>query len=371
MPTPTPPPPLPQLLDREWLGNPLLAWTAAGGAMLAALAVLLAARWLLAKRAGRYLAARQGHVEAFVGRLLQRTNGLTALVLAVWFGARFLVLTPGVDRVLRIALVLTLALQVISWALVALDYGIQSMLRHRREARGSDDVGLVSATPAIRLLGRIVVIALVALLAAQNLGIDVTAMIAGLGIGGVAIALAVQNILGDLFASLSIVLDRPFVVGDFIVVGDRSGSVENIGLKTTRLRSLSGEQLIFANSDLLGSRIQNFKRMRERRVVLGFRVPFATPVETVPRIATIVRECIEEHRAKVRFERSHFARIGEHGFEFEAVYWILDPDYNAFMDLQQSINLDVCRRLLALGVPFALPARALQFAAPLPPPVAS
>ncbi len=356
--------PLPQFLEREWLGNPVLAWLVAGGATVAALLVLAIARWLLAKRAGRFLAGRGNHVEAFVGRLLQRTNWLTVAVLALWFGARFLELTPGVDRLLRIALVLTLALQAISWAMEALDFTIQAMLRHRREVRGSDDVGLVSAAPAIRFLGRLVVVVLVLLLALQNLGIDITAMIAGLGIGGVAIALAVQNILGDLFASLSIVLDRPFVVGDFIVVGDRSGSVENIGLKTTRLRSLSGEQLIFANSDLLGSRIQNFKRMRERRVVLAFGVPFETPIETVARIGDVVRTCIEEARPKIRFERSHFAAIGDSSFQFEAVYWLLDPEYNAFMDVQQSINLDVCRRLQQLDVQFAYPTRTLHHAGP-------
>jgi small-conductance mechanosensitive channel len=362
-----PVPPSPELLDQQWLGNPVLAWLAAAGATTAAFLLLATARWLLGKRAGGYLAKRNGSFQAFAGRMLQRASWVLVIVLSVWFGARFLDLTDGIERVLRIALVLAAAFQAISWAMEALDYAIAALLRHRREQRGSDDIGLVSAAPAIRFLGRLVVVALIVLLALQNLGIDITAMIAGLGIGGIAIALAVQNILGDLFASLSIVLDRPFVVGDFIVVGDRSGTVELIGLKTTRLRSLSGEQLIFANSDLLGSRIQNFKRMRERRVVLQFGVPFETPIETVARIPAVVRECIEESRPKVRFERSHFASIGDSSFRFEAVYWLLDPDYNPFMDVQQSINLDVCRRLQALGVAFAYPTRTLHLGRGTPP----
>jgi small-conductance mechanosensitive channel len=197
------------------------------------------------------------------------------------------------------------------------------------------------------------------LLAMENLGIDVTAMIAGLGVGGIAVALAVQNILGDLFGSLSIVLDKPFVVGDFIIVGDKLGTVEKIGLKTTRLRALSGEQLIFSNMDLLSSRIQNFKRMSERRVLFSFGVEHSTPIEQVQRIPGIIREAIESQE-RTRFDRAHFFKFGESSLDFEAVYFMLVPDYNSFMDVQQKVNFELLRRLKADGVVFAQPVRKLH-----------
>ena len=179
---------------------------------------------------------------------------------------------------------------------------------------------------------------------------------AGLGIGGVAIALATQSILGDLFASLSIVLDRPFVVGDFIVVGDLMGTVEHVGLKTTRVRSLSGEQLVFSNADLLGSRIRNFKRMAERRIVFAVGVTYQTPAAKLDQIAGVLRE-IATAAPGVRFDRAHLRSFDDSAITFEVVYYVLDPDYNRYMDTQQRINLAIFRQFEAEGIEFAYPTR--------------
>jgi small-conductance mechanosensitive channel len=350
-----------QFLDEVVFGNTIQQWLIAAATTVAALFALATLRRLVAGRAGRFLAGRSQAVAVLAGRLLQRTSWLLVASLSVWFGSRFLALTPGVHKAIQVAVVATLAFQAIAWSIEAMEFGLQAFLERRRGQRAGDDVGITTAAPALRFVGRLIVVVAVVLLALQNLGIDVTAMIAGLGVGGVAVALAVQNILGDLFASLSIVLDRPFLVGDFIVVGERMGTVEHIGLKTTRVRSLSGEQIIFANSDLLSSRIQNFKRMRERRVELALGVTWQTPLEMVARLPGVLRECIEEQQ-RTRFERAHFKGYGASSLELEAVYWVLDPDQNVHMDLQQAILLAIGRRFQELGVEFALPTQTVLLA---------
>lgn len=349
---------LPEFLQRDFFGNTALEWCIALAAAVAALFVLLILRRILRSRVGKSLAGRGQRVASFVGRLLQRTNWLLMFVIAVWFGSRFLDRSEGLEKLIQMALVVSVGLQVVSWSMEAIDFALDAFVRRRREYVGGEDPGIATAVPAIQFLGRTVVIVAVALLGLDNLGVDVTAMIAGLGVGGIAVALAVQNILGDLFASLSIVLDKPFVVGDFIVVGDRAGTVEKIGLKTTRLRSLSGEQLIFANSDLLGSRIQNFKRMQERRAVFTLGVTYQTPIEVLERIPRMLRECIEA-QSGARYDRAHFKAFGASSLDFECVYWVLVPEFNSYMDVQQAINLEVARRFQAHGIDFAYPTQTL------------
>lgn len=196
------------------------------------------------------------------------------------------------------------------------------------------------------------------LLTLNNFGIDVTALVAGLGVGGIAIALAVQSILGDLFASFTIVLDKPFLVGDFIVVGDNMGNVEKIGIKTTRVRSISGEQLIFPNGQLLQGQIKNFKRMQERRILFNLGVVYKTSMENVKKIPLILKEIIGEQE-KARFERSHFKGYGEYALNFETVYWVEDPDFNVYMDIQQRINIKIYERFAKEGIEFAYPTQTI------------
>jgi len=172
------------------------------------------------------------------------------------------------------------------------------------------------------------------------------------------VALAVQNILADLFASLSIALDQPFVIGDFIIVGDYLGTVENIGLKTTRVRSLSGEQLIFANNDLLNSRIRNYKRMGERRVVFSFGVTYQTAYDKLKTIPGVVQDIIESYE-NTRFDRAHFSEFGDFSLAFEVVYFVRSPDYNEYMDIQQGINLALVEHFEQEGIEFAYPTQTL------------
>jgi small-conductance mechanosensitive channel len=199
---------------------------------------------------------------------------------------------------------------------------------------------------------------IIILLGLSNMGVDIAALLAGLGVGGIAVALAAQNVLGDLLASLSIVLDKPFMIGDFIVVGSQMGTVEYVGIKTTRIRSLSGEELVFSNKDLLESRIQNFKRMWERRVVQTVGVTYGTPLATMKQISSWIKAAIVKH-PKLRFDRCNFSKYGDSSLIYEFVFWVSDPDYNIFMDLQEQVLFDLREKLDAENVEFAFPTQTI------------
>jgi small-conductance mechanosensitive channel len=228
----------------------------------------------------------------------------------------------------------------------------------RRHADPGFDGGMATTLAALGFGAKVLLWSALILLGLQNAGVNVSAALTGLGIGGVAIALAVQNILGDIFASVAIVLDRPFVIGDFITVGDLMGTVEHIGIKTTRVRSLYGEQLVLANSQLLQSSIKNYKRMQERRVTFGFRVTHDTPRRAVAQIPGMVRAAVERQR-DVRFDRAHFKGFGDSSLDFEVVFYVLSPDYNRYMDIQQEINLEIMEQFEQEEIEFAFPTRTL------------
>ena len=237
---------------------------------------------------------------------------------------------------------------------------MRAWVNRRKQHSTAEDRAALSSLGIISFIASVLIWSLVLLLTLDNLGVNITALVAGLGIGGVAVALALQNVLGDLFASLSIALDRPFVVGDFLAIDNFLGSVEYIGIKTTRLRSLDGEQIILSNSDILKSRVRNYGRMVERRVQFMIRTAYTTPVELIERIPQVIREAIEAQK-QTRFDRSHFLRHGESALEFETVYIVLSADYNRFMDIQQAINLRIHRKFQEMGVDFAIPVQKLVF----------
>lgn len=342
-------------MDRLLLGIALSTWAAAGttGCIIAfgvpMLRRIIRRRWPGADPTDRSW-------RRLVGLLNARWMPVTTLVVAAACAALMLTPDPRVIASARMALIVMLTFQIIRLVPVVVDW---TLLRGTKAGEGGNaSPGTAGTLAGLRWLILFVAYVLILLLALQNIGVDVTSLIAGLGIGGIAVALAMQNILGDLFASLTIAMDRPFVIGDFIVVGSDMGTVENIGLKTTRVRSLSGEQLVFGNADLLSSRIRNYKRMRERRVVFGFGVVYATPPETLEAINALVRGAVEA-QTNVRFDRCHFHRFGASSLEFEAVYYINSPDYNAHMDAQQAVHLSIVRAFRDGNIEFAFPTQML------------
>jgi len=342
------------ILDYRFLDNTLQDWLLA----LAVTAMALAAIYLL-KRLGQSRLSAFAHQtenrwDDAADSLLAHTRKLFVLIVALFLGSLFLGVADEYRQIINRIAAVALLVQGGLWLNALLVF----WLKQDQERRKQHDPASVATVNAMGYIGRLILWAVVLLLALENLGVDVTALVAGLGVGGIAVALAVQNILGDLFASLSIVLDKPFTIGDFLIIDDHMGSVENIGLKTTRLRSLSGEQLVFSNADLLKSRIKNYGRMFERRVVFRIGVTYQTPHDSLQRIPDIIRSAVEAQEP-VRFDRSHFQSYGDSALLFETVYYVLKADYNLYMDIQQAINLQIHAVFAREGIDFAYPTQTL------------
>lgn len=347
-----------RLVEHEFYGNTLADWL---GAFVVACVVLFALSWLRGQLARRLKArARPGGRLELIAEVIRRINLLWLLVLAVGAAAYTLDLPGKVVKLVQSVELIALFVQL---AILG-SYLFTAWAERHAEAQRLRDPAVATAMGAVTVFGRLAIFALALLLALDNLGFDVTALLAGLGIGGIAVAIASQSILGDLFASLSIVFDKPFVVGDFIVLDSGfMGTVERVGVKTTRLRSLSGEQIVISNADLLKTRIRNFKQMYERRVEFRVEATYETPLETVERVSAILREIVAA-QPRTRFDRAHFKALGESGLVFEVVYFVTVADFNAYMDIQQTINLEIMRRFEAAGIEFAYPTRKLHMAAP-------
>jgi small-conductance mechanosensitive channel len=344
-------------LKHGLLGNPVTDWGLALLVLLGTLFALYVLRYVILRRL-RVLAHRTGArtVEGII-EIATNTRLLFLLALSVYAASLLLELPARSGRVVTAGIVIVLIVQAGLWG----NQAIRLWIEHYRATRGTGDGSARTTTAIVGFIGRLLLWSVVALMLLDNLGINVTALVASLGIGGIAVALAAQNILGDIFASLSIAIDKPFVTGDFIIIDGFMGTVEYIGLKTTRLRSLSGEQIIFANTDLLKSRVRNYKRMNERRVVFQFGVIYRTKAEQLERIPGIVRGIIES-RPHTRFDRAHFWKYGDSSLDFEVVYYVTDREYNLYMDVQQAINLALFRRFTAEGIEFAYPTRTVYLA---------
>jgi len=342
-------------LQRTVLDNPLSQWMLA---LVFASAVVFALR-VLASLVIRHLEGLAGltrtELDDLVIELLKKTRGLFIFLLAIWLGSTFLALSATNAAWLRRGLGIGLLVQGALWATGVVNYSLVRY-RHRQE---EEDPGLATALGALGFVAKAVVWAIFVLLILQNLGVQITAILAGVSVGGIAVALAVQNILGDLLGSLSIILDKPFVIGDFIVVGEFSGTVEHVGLKSTHIRSVSGEQLVFSNSDLLSSRIRNYKRMHERRAVFTLGVTYDTPQEKLEAIPGMVKETVEK-QAQTRFDRCHFKRFGDFSLDIETVFYMTVPEYDSYMDVQQAINLDLYRLFAEEGIQFAFPTQTVH-----------
>lgn len=329
-------------------------------AVAAAIVLTVALRWLRSRGARRLevRAARTPNVwdDALVGAI-RATRTWFLLLVSLRLVAPWLELGRW-SATLHAATLAGGFVQLGLWADLAVRHLVVHLFAPRERTEPPADAASRS-NAALRVLGRALVWSVVALLCLQNLGIDITPLVAGLGVGGIAVALAVQNILGDLFAAFTILLDRPFAVGDFIVVGNESGTVEQIGIKTTRLRSLAGEQIVVGNNDLLGSRIHNYKRMRERRVIFSLGVTYETPLDRLEAIPAIVEQIIEG-QANTRFERAHLKKLGDFAIEYEIVYTLLEPDYVTYLDTHQRVLLEICRRFEEHGVAFAYPTQTVQ-----------
>jgi small-conductance mechanosensitive channel len=347
----------PDPLRWELLGNPLGRWLVAVAVLAGVVAALYVVRRIVLRRLERFAARTATSVDDLVVHLVRRTKFFAIFAVALASAAYVLVVPERAHDVLRNVVVVAVAIQAALWGSEIVTF---ALARHAHRQDGTTDGATATTLTALGYMARGLLWVVILLVALATIGINVTALITGLGVGGVAIALAVQNILGDLFGALSIVLDKPFVVGDTIAVDQLVGTVEHIGLKTTRLRAVSGEQLIFSNADLLRSRIRNLKRQHERRALFTFTLAPDTPTEAVARVPAIVRATVEAVvDPAVRFDRAHFMRTLEAGFEFEVVYHVPTADFMAYLNAQQRINLELLRQFRELGIAFSAGTRTI------------
>lgn len=332
------------------LGNYLLAiGILVGGTLLLKIFMRILAR-SLKKLNEKY----PGETTRMAGETVERTKSVLLLFICAYIGSRVLTLPAAAEKAMRYMVIIAVGIQIGIWA-SALARKLVSLYISRQDNAQE----YASARTMVNLGVRVLIWSAVLLMVLDNMGFTITTLVAGLGVGGIAVAMASQQILADLFASLSIILDKPFRLGDFIIVGDLLGTVENIGLKTTRIRSLSGEEVVLANNDLLSSRIKNYATMQERRVVFTIGVEYNTAYDKLKSIPDWIKEVIESIE-KTRFDRSHFSQYGNFSLNIETVYYVLSPDYLVYMDIQQAINLQIFKKFEQESVVFAFPTQTIH-----------
>lgn len=282
--------------------------------------------------------------------LVSRTSKLFIFTLALTLASLQLNFPPDIQRIIRIAIVFSFWFQMGLWGMASVRFAVD----RKQRTGGGLDPQLATSMDIIMFIAAVAIWAMAFLLALDNLGVQIKPLLAGLGIGGIAIALAVQTLLSDLLASLSIALDKPFVVGDSLQVDDMNGTVENITVRSTRLRSLTGEQIIISNGDIVKARVRNNGRMRERRSAFNVNVSYNTPPEKLREIPALIQDIITK-KPDTRFDRCHLLVMGDWALRFEVVYFMTIADYGAFANVQQAVILEILEALRKAGVELGFP----------------
>ncbi|MEO6187803.1 MAG: mechanosensitive ion channel family protein [Ginsengibacter sp.] len=336
-----------------YFGNSLRDWGIAVGIIVVGFSFIKILRLPVLKRLKRWTQKTANSFDDFLVVAIETVLIPFLYLFVIYAALNYLDFSERTDRILQVAMLVVFTYYVLKLLSSAVQYSIFTFLDKREdsEIKKKQARGLILIFKAV-----IWIIGLVFLM--NNLGYNVTTIITGLGIGGIAVALAAQTILGDLFSYFVIFFDRPFEIGDFIKVDDKSGTVEYIGIKTTRIRAISGEQLVCSNKDLTDSRLHNFKRMEKRRVVFTVGVTYQTPPEKIKLIPSLIKNIIEAE-PDVTFDRSHFSAFGDFSLKFETVYLIHGPDYNQYMDTQQNIYNKMLETFEQEGIEFAFPTQTL------------
>jgi small-conductance mechanosensitive channel len=354
-------------LDQVWLGNSARAWLMAAAAFLVMFTVLPIVRSFVLSRQARLASVKEYSGIQLALLLIGRTSRVFLWIVAVFAAGRFLRSSPPIEQASKVLIVIVVWFQVARWGITAVRFALDRQ-QARHDATG--DPGFRGSIGIVMFVAQLVIFAVAILLALDNLGVNITTLVAGLGIGGIAIALAVQTILGDLLASLSITLDKPFQVGDFLRLDDIEGRVERIGVKSTRLRSISGEQVILANADLLKSRIRNLGRMPEQRALMTLSISYDTAPGQVGDVATLIEKAVAGVPA-ARFEYCVLKTLAETALVFEVCYFVPDPADGRYRRIVDEVNRQVHAALADAGVSFATAARTVPLRPPPSPPAAA
>jgi small-conductance mechanosensitive channel len=342
-----------ELLNQTYFGNTVYMYITAAGIFIVSLLAVLIIKIIVLRRLKKWAESTHTTIDDFIIKGIEKT-----IIPLLYFGAfliavKTLVLDERLSKVLNVIAVVLLTYFTVKLIISVIRFSLNAyMLRKGEPENKQRQIRGILTIINIFVWG----LGLVFLL--DNLGFEISAVIAGLGIGGIAIALAAQTILGDLFSYFVIFFDRPFEIGDFIIVGDKMGAIEYVGIKTTRIRSLGGEQLIFSNTDLVNSRVHNYKRMERRRVLFSLGVVYQTKPDALAEIPGIIKEIIESI-PDTTFDRAHFTKYGDFSLIFEIVYYVHSPEFNVYMDKHQHINLTIYREFEKRGIEFAYPTQTL------------
>lgn len=330
--------------ERLLYGNSLSDWFTAGILALAVWSGLWVLRRLISSRYQQYARVSHPTPIRFIAYLIGNTRQFLFLAIALYAAQQCLTLAPKVQHIVSYSVLILVLLQVGLWAGRSVHFYLEIKERERGADRAfAGSLGIINFVTGMLIWSVVVLVAL------DNLGVNITALLAGLGVGGVAVALALQNILGDLFASLSIALDKPFFIGDTLSVDSFNGVVEHIGIKTTRLRSEAGEQIILSNADILKSRVRNFGRAMELRALATIRIAYDTPDEKIQGIPKLIEGIVRE-QVHARFERCHLKTLGESALLFELSYFVQQPTLHPLLDLQQAVNFRIIEEFRRAGI---------------------
>ncbi len=338
-------------LDYEIMDNILQSWMLALGLTLGVFLILITLKKIMKRRLGNLVKKSKIGLDDFFLPVLTQTKWFSLLAVGLLIGSQFVQLPLEIQNWFGKGIRFIMALQVGFWGTGIISLYVERGVAARIQEDHGDDA---TTLDALGLIGKIVLWVILSLIILDNLNVEISSLVTSLGIGGIAVALALQNILADLFASLSITLDKTFAIGDFVEVDDFEGTVEDIGLKSTRIRSLSGEEVIFSNMDLLNSRIRNYKRLEKRRISFSIGVIYGTPIEKLKIIPRMIEEIISPLE-NAQFDRAHFKNLNDYSLDFNVVYYVLVPEYASYLDIQQIINLEIYQRFELAGIEFAYP----------------
>ncbi len=344
-------------LSAVYFGNTITTYITAIAVFIIVVVVIQIFKKIVLNKLQKWSENTKTTIDDFIVSGIKKTAIPLLYFGAFIFAVKILILPANIQRIIEVVTVIVVTFFVLRAITALLGYSLNEYLR-RRSGEDSNFDNKRKQIKGILTIVNVLIWIVGLVFALDNLGFKVGAALTGLGIGGVAIALAAQAVLGDLFSYFVIFFDRPFEIGDFLVVGDKVGNVEYIGIKSTRIRSLSGEQLVFSNTDLVNSRIHNFKKMERRRVVFKLGVIYQTTAQQLAEIPSIVKSIIEE-QTDVTFDRGHFSTFGDFSLNFEFVYYIQTSDYNKYMDTQQAINLKVYQEFESREIEFAYPTQTL------------
>jgi len=289
--------------------------------------------------------------------VLEGVGQLFYIAIALFVSVQSLALSPAIGTIIKAVFLIAVVSEVIKLADRVIHYSLVKGMQSKHKSMSADEEAKISGVFSIFI--KFGLWSIGGLLILSNLGFNVTSLIAGLGIGGLAISLALQNVLGDMFSSLSIAVDKPFQEGDFIVVGDNKGTVKHVGIKTTRLEALEGEEIVISNTELTTARVQNYRKLKKRRVVFTVGVEYGTPTEKLKKIPGIIKQCIA-NAGKTEFDRCHFVEFGDSNLNYEIVYYIESKEYIDYVDAQQKMNISILDEFAKEGIEMAFPTQTIH-----------